>query len=184
MDGFGGRSIRRAPGRVAREASKRVAREAVGGETLHAVRNERPADRSRERDEKLLFVHPLRSLGRAGRCVARRPRAARRRRSICRLPDRKSATVPQRKWRRYQAGEVDGATASINLQVGRLAGPAASTWMPMAPQSLASRLSMTLAPGASGKAIRMTGRLKLAEQCASPRRKAPPAAGRSDVASP
>ena len=70
----------------------------------------------------------------------------------------------QRNWRRNQAGEVEGATASTSRKSVAMPLAAGATRMPSGAQSRASRSSRMVAPGPSGSAIAQHRPLGIAEQ--------------------
>ena len=149
-----------------------------------AVRNQRPADRRGDRDEQL---RPRRSgappaASRAARWAATGA-VARRVEQRVGFRDRRSARRRSGSWRTNQAGEVDGATASISRSRPARPLPARSTLMPSAPQSAREPAEAgDRAPGPSGSAMRE--RRPLASRRTGARRPRRAAARRSAIGSP
>ena len=95
-------------------------RERVGPEAGQPRRDQRPAHRRGQRDERRQAGKDPVGDGELRLALRRRAAPAGRPAAPGRRPDRRSALASQVKWRRYQLARLAGATSSMQPQLGRL----------------------------------------------------------------
>ena len=154
------------------EVGQRVDAEAVPCEAVDAVRNQRPADRRGNRNEQLQVVHLARRFGQQRAALGGDRARSRAASSSGSASGSQIGATSQRNWRRNQAGEVDGATASTSLRSAGSPRPrraaagcrARPSRPPAVEQALRARAHRARRCGSTGRSSRPNKRSAVGEQ--------------------